>query len=405
MVEDETENVVVGDDTENVVVGDETGDVVVEDGAEDVVRVTSSEYWDVNVINEEGYVSNTRLCVKDLVAKSEPGGIWIVLEWDKTHRAVGPAAGLLAGYLGIITRMFKDFPIMFESWRDIPLDRKTKFYDSKIKRHFVADDGHDKDYILASAAKKWKDDRCQLFQRFYRWDLTLEENLQNYPKCKGITENDWVVFVQYRRKEKTQRIAKQNAENRGKLKTPHTLGFKSLARKQHELESRDGRSYSRGEMYAISHKKSNGSFVNEDAYNNNEKLQAAIKDSVSENEAFEKVFGKEHHGYVRSMGLGVTPSQINRSMRSSSSFEENERIKEMQEEINALKEKNSKIDELMEAIAFLKQRDNARKKEIELLMQMQNSSGRHGLESPVDGRRSSESSYRIVDNGSSRRTN
>lgn len=85
------------------------------------------------VIDEEGYVSNTRLCVKDLVAKSEPGGTWIILEWDKTHRAVGPAAGLLAGYLGIIIRMFKDFPIMFESWRDIPLDRKTKFYDSKIK--------------------------------------------------------------------------------------------------------------------------------------------------------------------------------------------------------------------------------------------------------------------------------
>ncbi|CAL5208867.1 unnamed protein product [Lathyrus oleraceus] len=74
VVEEEAENVVVGDDTENVVVGDETEDVVVEDEAEDIVRVTSSEYWDVNVINEEGYVSNTRLCVKDLVAKSEPGG-------------------------------------------------------------------------------------------------------------------------------------------------------------------------------------------------------------------------------------------------------------------------------------------------------------------------------------------
>ncbi|XP_058757665.1 uncharacterized protein LOC131630938 [Vicia villosa] len=135
------------------------------------------------------------------------------------------------------------------------------------------------------------------------------------------------------------------------------------------------------------------------------KLQAAIKDSVSENEAFQKVFGKEQHGYVRSMGLGVTPSQINRSMRSVSSSAENEKIKEMQEEINALKEKNSKIDELMEAIAFLKQRDNAKTKEIELLRQIQNSSGRQGLESPTDGRRSSESSYRIADNGSSKRTN
>ncbi|XP_058772253.1 uncharacterized protein LOC131646131 [Vicia villosa] len=158
-------------------------------------------------------------------------------------------------------------------------------------------------------------------------------------------------------------------------------------------------------MYAVSHKKSDGSFVNEDAYHNNEKLQAAIKDSVSENEAFQKVFGKEHPGYVRSMGLGVTPSQINRSTRSATSLEENEKIKEMQEEINALKEKNSKIDELMEAVAFLKQRDNAMIEEIERLRQMQNSSGRQGLESPADGRRSFESSYRIADNGSSRRTN
>ncbi|XP_058770486.1 uncharacterized protein LOC131644106 isoform X3 [Vicia villosa] len=404
MVGDETEDDVVRDEDEDVVVGDEVEDVVAKDGTRDVVKVAKSVYWDVNIINEEGTVSATRLCVKDLVAKSEPDGTWIILEFDKDHCAIGPASGLLANYLGVIIRMFKYFPIMFESWKDIPADTKTKFYDSKIKLHFLVDDGRDKEFILASAAKKWKDGRSILFRQYYSWDLTLEENLQNFPKDRGILKNDWTVFVQYRRKEKTQKVAQKNMQNRAKLKAPHTLGSKSLARKKHELESRDGRTYSRGEMYAISHKKSDGSFVNEDAYHNNEKLQAAIKDSVSENEAFQKVFGKEQHGYVRSMGLGVTPSQINRSTRSTSSAE-NEKIKEMQEEINALKEKNSKIDELMEAITFLRQRDNAKTKEIELLMQMQNSSGRQGLESPADGRRSSESSYRIADNGSTRRTN
>ncbi|KAI5391322.1 hypothetical protein KIW84_076240 [Lathyrus oleraceus] len=109
------------------------------------------------------------------------------------------------------------------------------------------------------------------------------------------------------------------------------------------------------------------------------KSQAAIKDFVSENEVFQKVFGKEHPEYVRSMRLEVTSSQI-----------------------NALKEKNLKFDELMEAIAFLKHKDNARKEEIELLMQMQNSSGRQGLESSADGRSSSKSSYQITDNESSK---
>ncbi|CAI8610629.1 unnamed protein product [Vicia faba] len=60
---------------------------------------------------------------------------------------------------------------------------------------------------------------------------------------------------------------------------------------------------------------------------------------------------------------------------------------------------------LQKAIIFLTQRDKARTKEIELLMQMQNFSGRQGLESPADGRRSSESSYRIGDNGTSWGTN
>ncbi|CAK8574146.1 unnamed protein product [Lathyrus sativus] len=272
MVGDETEDDVVGDEAEDVVVGDEAEDVVVEDVTDDVAKVAKFVYWDVNVISEEGYVSNTRLCVKDLVTKSKSDGTWIILEFDKDHCVIGPASGLLAGYLGIIIRMFKDFPKMFESWKDIATDTKIKFYDSKIKLHFLVDDGRDKEFILAYATKKWKDDRHQLFRQFYRWDLTLEENLQNYPKCIGILENDWAVFVQYRRKEKTQKIAPKNAQNRAKLKTPHTLGFKSIARKKHELESRDGRTCSRREMYAISHKKSDESFVSEDAYNNNEKL-------------------------------------------------------------------------------------------------------------------------------------
>ncbi|CAK8565964.1 unnamed protein product [Lathyrus sativus] len=63
VVEDEDEDVVVGDEAEDVVVGDEAEDVVVGDVTEDVVKVAKFVYWDVNVINEEGYVSNTRLCV------------------------------------------------------------------------------------------------------------------------------------------------------------------------------------------------------------------------------------------------------------------------------------------------------------------------------------------------------
>ncbi|KAI5406858.1 hypothetical protein KIW84_053212 [Lathyrus oleraceus] len=147
--------------SEDDVVKDEAEDVLVEDENENVVQVPSSEYWDVNAIR-----STSRL---------------------------------LAGYSGRIIRMFKDLSIVFENWKAIPTDKKTKFYDAKIKLHFVVDDGRDKDFILASAAKKWRDDQHHLFHKFYRWDLTLEENLANY----RIYENDWAIFGQYRRKEET----------------------------------------------------------------------------------------------------------------------------------------------------------------------------------------------------------
>jgi hypothetical protein len=40
---------------------------------------------------------------------------------------------LLAGFLGELAREFKEFPIMFESWKDISNERKTKVYDKNIK--------------------------------------------------------------------------------------------------------------------------------------------------------------------------------------------------------------------------------------------------------------------------------
>jgi hypothetical protein len=69
---------------------------------------------------------------------------------------------------------------------------KTKFV--------VNDEGH-KNYILASIAAKWRTAKSRLFRKFYKWDLTLEENLRNYPR--SIDPDDWAAFVQYKRKPKT----------------------------------------------------------------------------------------------------------------------------------------------------------------------------------------------------------
>nr|XP_027189382.1 uncharacterized protein LOC101492645 [Cicer arietinum] len=168
---------------------------------------------------------------------------------------------------------------MYDNWKLVPSTRKNENFKDKIQSKFVVDDEDNKKYILSSLGKKWQDARCRLFKKFYKWDLSLEENLQYYPR--SINEDHWTIFVQYRRKTDTMEKADKNAANR--------------------------------EMYSICHKKSDRSFVNDEAKEKYKQLQAEIGKTHSPNEAFVNVFGKEHPAYVRCMRLGITPSQITTS--------------------------------------------------------------------------------------------
>ncbi|KAK2457417.1 hypothetical protein QL285_004688 [Trifolium repens] len=297
-----------------------------------------ARYWDVNVIDEAGNISRTRLTVSDVFQES-PNVRRVITIWNEHHQAVGASAGLLAGFLGELARKFKEFPIIFESWKAFSREKKTFFYDQKIKTKFVVDDRYNKKYILTSIAKKWKDGKSRLFKKFYKWDLTLEENLRNYPRF--IDPDNWACFVQHKRSLKAMVKARKNAANRAKLMMNHSLGTKSISRTQDELEERDRRKYK--------------------AKKKNEQLQAEIAKTQLETEAFVKVFGKEHGGFARSMGLGVTPSQLTTTSLTSSS-NANEKMKKMQAEIDSLKDKASQVDLLKEQVAFLMQ--NSREKQV-----------------------------------------
>ncbi|XP_020224573.1 uncharacterized protein LOC109806544 [Cajanus cajan] len=216
----------------------------------------------------------------------------------------------------------------------------------------------------------------------------MEENCQMHPP--EIDPDHWRLFVQFRTSSKQMDISDKNATNREKLLIPHTLGSKTLARKRDELEVQYGRRYSRGDMYPIAHKKKDGSFVNEDARQKYEQLHNEIQETSSENEAFLKVFGKEHPGYVRGMGLGVTPTQIIGSYSSSTrsgSSSDAATIAQLRSEVEVLKARVGEVDVLKEQLAFL--------------MQIVKGNQATELESPADLRRSSQSSHIPEDNGGS----
>ncbi|XP_039116512.1 uncharacterized protein LOC120251895 [Dioscorea cayenensis subsp. rotundata] len=150
-----------------------------------------------------------------------------------------------------------------------------------------------------------------------------------------IPLEQWVAFVDYRARPDKKAKAEQNTINRTHQTMPHTLGSKSIARLENEMEKQLGRSVTRVELFQASHTTSDGSFANEVARHNHEDLIIRSQGS-SENEAFTSVFGKEHPGYVRGMGLGVVPTQIYGS--SSSSSRRNEASGGTQAEINELRD-------------------------------------------------------------------
>jgi hypothetical protein len=84
------------------------------------------------VLDEAGHISSTRLMVSDMfLVNSDVRRV--ITKWNTDRQPVGAAAGLLAGFLGELARKFQEFPIIFENWKNISNDKKTEFYDKKIK--------------------------------------------------------------------------------------------------------------------------------------------------------------------------------------------------------------------------------------------------------------------------------
>ncbi|XP_016206694.1 uncharacterized protein LOC107647085 [Arachis ipaensis] len=120
-------------------------------------------------------------------------------------------------------------------------------------------------------------------------NLTREQNIALLPKGVGVSLEQWATFIDYRLKSRTQETANK-------------------------------RVFTRVEMYPISHKKKDGSFVNDEASEKTEQLTLIQANESSTDDAYIKLFGKEHPGRVRGVGSGVCPSQVIKSSNSLGGF-------------------------------------------------------------------------------------
>ncbi|RYR27780.1 hypothetical protein Ahy_B01g051830 [Arachis hypogaea] len=215
--------------------------------------------------------------------------------------------------------------------------------------------------ILKRIRKNWKDSRHHLFHRCYKQIRTYEKNLQHHPK--GIDKNDWKKFVDYRLNEETQKKCKQNTLNRSKQLYTHTGGSKTLARKKDEVEREQGRPVSRGELFIMTHKKRDGSYIHPDARVVSEAIanverQDGSSKHISQNDSLAQVLGKEHPGRVRVLGAGPCPTQVfgNAAGQPSGSAESNAEDKRMIAELTAkLEEERAKRQSINKVLGYVVQ--------------------------------------------------
>ncbi|XP_025622948.1 uncharacterized protein [Arachis hypogaea] len=167
-------------------------------------------------------------------------------------------------------------------------------------------------FLLQSLGKKWREHRIKLWNDFDDPRLSKNEIINNAPE--DIAPDQWALFVEYRLKPETQKLCKRNQEIRQKQIIPHTSGAKSIARRRAELTEETGKEVNRVQMWDITHKKINGSYVNEKAKEIAEKIEAHSSQQPMELtvnsplDALGVVFGKEHPGRVRGLGMGAVPT-------------------------------------------------------------------------------------------------
>ncbi|PIN22871.1 hypothetical protein CDL12_04411 [Handroanthus impetiginosus] len=250
-------------------------------------RRESKKYWTVDLKDVNGQITKARLRVNDVFVLL--GGKKIILEWNELGQPIRESGGLLGQFLGHVASEFNNFPISY-----------TK--------------------IISYRYEQLRDNRRRLFTECYDLALSWEANLEK--RATYIPREQWAGFLEYRMNEKTQR---------------QTLIIEACKKFHTLLEMKTGRTCNRAEIYAISHKKKDGSYVNDEA---RQKILQTQTQLSSEDDAYTTIPTSRAGGSLSSNY--ILKSEYDTSME------------KMQKKIK-MEENDAEIKSLKNALAYMMQ--------------------------------------------------
>ncbi|KAL4390086.1 hypothetical protein AHAS_Ahas03G0109900 [Arachis hypogaea] len=212
--------------------------------AEKRTRRKTTGFWDVDFIDSDGIVKQTKMSVKGAMERSLNDSK-IILRFNEKLQAVGDRAGLLSGILGAWVLITANFLSVIKVGQRC---RKKTGWTLSLQEmfHFQEDSGgRIKKTFLQQIGRSWKDTRGRLYDSHYKPTRTLEQNLDN--RLARIPREHWRWFIDYRNNPATKAKCKKNTLNRKKQFYTYTDDSKSLAKaRKEETQTREARRVGRG---------------------------------------------------------------------------------------------------------------------------------------------------------------
>ncbi|XP_016514807.2 uncharacterized protein LOC107831543 isoform X1 [Nicotiana tabacum] len=201
-------------------------------------RRVSSQHWTVDAIESQGASKILKVKKRDVLNLSNEERI--VVDFGDTDSPIGEGQCVLIGFCGILATDCSIFPIHFEKWPDIPVTTFNRCYDRFIKPRFCfrTTESNARRYVYNSMCKKWGAKRLKLFDKVYDPLKNRAEIMDSVPL--GISPDQWISYVDYRFKEKTQETCKRNAEIRKKQTVSRIGGSKPNSRRRAEMMAETG---------------------------------------------------------------------------------------------------------------------------------------------------------------------
>ncbi|QCD99728.1 putative transposase [Vigna unguiculata] len=177
--------------------------------------------------------------------------------------------------------------------------------------------------VMCRIGKLWREYKCKLWNEFYDPLLSRNDLIKNVPE--GHNMDQWAIFIDYRLKPSIMNMCNRNKDIRKRQTIPDTGGGMSLSRRRDNLKNETGKNIGRVEMWKITHKRKNGTYVNDEAMEigvtlfllisqHHEKIDDLMMQNsetaldISPYDPIGIIFGKEHAGQVRGFSHGACPT-------------------------------------------------------------------------------------------------